>query len=52
MTEQKEMRLTWWHHYFQGEHHVGKGSDGLPRKSPTSRVPMFILLNIAMAPEI
>jgi hypothetical protein len=33
-----------------GEDHV-KINDGLPRKSPTSSVPMFILLNIAMAAE-
>lgn len=30
----------------------GSRNDGLPRKSPTSSVPMFILLNIAIAPEI
>jgi hypothetical protein len=33
-----------------GEDHV-KSNDVLPRKSPTSSVPMFILLNIAMAAE-
>jgi len=37
---------------YPGRASCGKGSDDLPRKSPTSSVPMFILLNIDMAPDI
>jgi hypothetical protein len=37
---------------FAGRASCGKGRDGIPRKSPTSSVPMFILLNIDMAPDI
>ena len=37
---------------YPGRASCGKDSDGLPRKSPTSSVPMFILLNIDMAPDI
>ena len=52
MTDQKGMRLHMVTPLFIGSASCGSHNDGLPRKSPTSNVPMFILLNIAIAPEI
>jgi hypothetical protein len=52
MIDQKEMRLHMVTPLFIGSASCGSRNDGLPRKSPTSNVPMFILLNIAIAPEI